>query len=220
MTSVSRKLYKTIVVSNRQIAPGAFVLQFKKSFDFTPGQVIGLTLHNDNEPRLYSIASSNKADLVDILYTMKPDGLLTPPLSKLQPGDGIFHTEAFGRFLCLEEKAVWIATGTGIAPFVSMALSGQSSGKKLIYGNRSADYFYYRDVLQPLMGEHYFACCSRIPSEGAFHGRVTDYLLLIPDIDIQLPYYLCGSAEMVVDVRDILIERGVPFERIMAEIFF
>lgn len=215
-----KTLHRAIVESNRQIAPGAFVLQFKRPFDFTPGQVTGLTLQADNEPRLYSIASGKDADLVDILYTIKPDGLLTPPLSKLQPGDTIWRTEAFGRFLCPEEKAIWIAAGTGIAPFVSMALSGYSAGKMLIYGNRSHEFLYYQDLMQPLMGQQYIACCSRNSSAGTFHGRVTDYLLSLPDLDIQIPFYLCGSAEMVVDVRDILIERGVPFERITAEIFF
>jgi NAD(P)H-flavin reductase len=33
-------------------------------------------------------------------------------------------------------------------------------------------------------------------------------------------YLLCGSARMVVEVRDLLIARGVPFEDIVAEIYF
>ena len=35
-----------------------------------------------------------------------------------------------------------------------------------------------------------------------------------------LKYYLCGSAEMVVEIRDILIEKGIPFDRIISEIYF
>lgn len=33
-------------------------------------------------------------------------------------------------------------------------------------------------------------------------------------------YFLCGNSEMVVTVRDILISAGVPFERILSEIYF
>jgi len=31
---------------------------------------------------------------------------------------------------------------------------------------------------------------------------------------------LCGSSGMVVEVRDILIDRGIPFGNITAEIYF
>jgi ferredoxin--NADP+ reductase len=33
-------------------------------------------------------------------------------------------------------------------------------------------------------------------------------------------YYLCGSAEMVVESREILISKGIPFNNIVAEIYF
>jgi ferredoxin--NADP+ reductase len=33
-------------------------------------------------------------------------------------------------------------------------------------------------------------------------------------------YYLCGSSEMVVETRDILVDKGVPFGNIIAEIYF
>jgi ferredoxin--NADP+ reductase len=33
-------------------------------------------------------------------------------------------------------------------------------------------------------------------------------------------YYLCGKALMVVEVRDLLISRGIPFENILSEIYF
>jgi len=33
-------------------------------------------------------------------------------------------------------------------------------------------------------------------------------------------YYLCGKALMVVEVRDLLIEKGVRYENMLAEIYF
>ncbi|GAH54743.1 unnamed protein product, partial [marine sediment metagenome] len=32
--------------------------------------------------------------------------------------------------------------------------------------------------------------------------------------------YICGQASMCVDLRDLLIARGVPFANIMVEIYF
>lgn len=55
---------------------------------------------------------------------------------------------------------------------------------------------------------------------GAFTGRVVDYLNSLPRLPAEPLYYLCGSSEMVVEARDILIKRGVPFRKIVGEIYF
>jgi ferredoxin-NADP reductase len=70
------------------------------------------------------------------------------------------------------------------------------------------------------MGNRYVPSCTREAVEGIYHGRVLKYLSELEQLDPLVKYYLCGSAEMVVDVRDLLIERGVPFENVVAEIFF
>jgi ferredoxin--NADP+ reductase len=64
-----------------------------------------------------------------------------------------------------------------------------------------------------------FACCSGESSGNTFRGRVTEYLINtenLPDVK----YYICGQASMVVEVRDLLIKKGIKFENIMAEIYF
>ena len=49
---------------------------------------------------------------------------------------------------------------------------------------------------------------------------VSSYLVEQTDLDPDLKYYLCGSAEMVVETRDILIGKGIPFGQIISEIYF
>lgn len=213
-------IYKAIVVSNREIAPGTFLLRFPRSFRFIPGQVVSIGLGPGTEPRLYSIASGNDEELIGILYTVNVSGMLTPVLSQTGQGGTIYHSLPFGRFVCDGGPAVWIATGTGIAPFVSMAGSGLSKNKTLIQGSKTRERLYFRELFEQAMGEKYLPCCSRESYEGIFHGRVTALLKSMKAPDPAIPYYLCGSAEMVVEVRDLLIEKGVPFERIFAEIFF
>jgi ferredoxin/flavodoxin---NADP+ reductase len=215
-----KEIFPANVTANKEIAPGAFLLSFPRNFSFTAGQVIGITLSKGEEPRLYSIASGENQDEVWILYTIKPDGALTPQLAQAKPGDTVYITKPFGNFICREEKAVWIATGTGIAPFASMFFSGQYKSKILIQGNRTRDGLYFSEQFIKQMGKNYHLCCSREKQPGCFFGRVTDYLSSLTNTDTHIPYYLCGSAEMVVDVRDLLIEKGVPFNNIMAEIFF
>lgn len=207
-------------MGNTEIAPNAYILSFGRTFDFEAGQVIGLTTERNTEPRLYSICSGNQMDEVWILYTVKNEGLLTPQLPHLGKGDTVYITKPFGNFICKEEKAVWIATGTGIAPFASMFFSGQARGKTLIQGNREYSGIYLAEYFAKGMAGNYFTCCSRRKADGCFNGRVTDFLSQMPRLQTDIPYYLCGSAEMVVDVRDLLIEKGVPYNNIMAEIFF
>lgn len=214
------KLSPALIQSNKQIAPGAFLLSFDREFEFIPGQVIGLSHDAGLEPRLYSIASGNQEPQVKILYTVKPDGFLTPGLAKMKPGEKVFHTLPFGKFIGEEHPAVWIATGTGIAPFASMLFSGLATNKTLIYGHRYPERLFFHQQIKETMQDRYVPCCTRKQVEGMFYGRVTDYIRTLKDLDPTIPYYLCGNSEMVVDMRDLLIEKGVPYEKIIAEIFF
>lgn len=215
-----KELYPIQITRNKPIAPGAWLMSFPRTFDFIAGQVVGITINPGTEPRLYSIASGAEQDEIWILYTLKEDGLLTPPLSQLKSGDQIFITQPFGNFICKEKEAVWIATGTGIAPFASMFFSGLHAGKTLIQGSQNMERMYFHEHFSNTMGLNYQPCCSRETTPGCFNGRVTNFLEKQPGIKTGIPYYLCGIAEMVVDVRDVLIARGVPFSNINSEIFF
>ncbi len=214
------KLSPAIIRSNEQIAPGAYILAFDRKFEFIPGQVIGLTHDVEVEPRLYSIASGNKHSQVHILYTVKPGGFLTPGLAEMKPGKKVFHTMPFGKFTGDEQPAVWIATGTGIAPFASMIFSGLAVNKTLIYGHRYPERLFFHRQIEEIMQDRYVPGCTRKKVEGMFFGRVTDYIRSQQTLNPTIPYYLCGSSEMVVDMRDLLIEKGVPYDKIIAEIFF
>jgi len=90
----------------------------------------------------------------------------------------------------------------------------------LIQGNRFASGLYFMDHFRQTMDGRYFPTCTQEKSEGIFYGRVLKFLENWRELDVSLKYYLCGSSEMVVDVRDLLIEKGVPFEKVVAEIFF
>ena len=70
------------------------------------------------------------------------------------------------------------------------------------------------------MGSNYIRCCTAEQDENVFSGRVTEYLKEQLSLNPGLMYYLCGNAEMVVDVRDILISKKIPFDHIVSEIYF
>jgi ferredoxin--NADP+ reductase len=212
--------YKTLrVLKNEELAEGAYIITFKKEFQFLAGQVIALGITPKIAPRLYSIASGENDELIEILYSEKSDGSLTPMLSLLKPSDKIMVSEPFGTFTQTSNSAVYIAAGTGIAPFMSRIRSGKADNPIVIHGASYPEFFYYNIELEKF-GRNYIRCCSRCSDDQLFQGRVTDYVKQWSNLDTKKKYYLCGSAEMVVETRDALIAKGVPFKNINAEIYF
>lgn len=207
------------LTNNEEISPGVNVISFLRDFDFTPGQVVKIGLDNNHAPRIYSICSGFNENEVRILFNIKDDGYLTPKLAAMIPGERILVSKPYGSFIGTPEKAWWIATGTGIAPFYSMILSGLANNKKLIHGVRHLNQFYFEDELEEALNKNYIRCCSGESSCNTIPGRVTKYLKEIEHLP-DVKYFLCGQALMVVEVRDILIKKGIRFENILAEIYF
>jgi len=212
-------LFETVLTDNQEISPGVHLISFERNFDFLPGQVIKIALDLEHPPRIYSICSGNKESEIRILFNIKEDGILTPKLAGMIPGENILISKPYGSFLGTSEPAWWISTGTGIAPFYSMFQSGLTQNKKLLHGVSQLNQFYFEDELEWKLGENYIRCCSQESSCDVIPGRVTDYLESVSDFP-DVKYYLCGNALMVVEIRDLLISRGVPFENILAEIYF
>ena len=222
LENMKRKLSLNKVKVSRQteIAPGVFVLSFPRPWDFVAGQVLGIGAHETDEARLYSIASGELDDEVDILYNINPDGKLTPWLAKVNTGDNIWVSEPFGSFTGTGEPGWWIASGTGIAPFSAMFRTGLTAGKKLLHGGRDLHSFYFHEKFKSTFGDNYVRCCSREEGPEIYPGRLTKYLSEQEQLPANEKYYLCGSAEMVVEVRDLLISKGIPFNNIISEIYF
>ncbi len=208
------------ITRNNEISPRVHLISWKREHDFMAGQVVRVALAPNDPPRIYSICSGNQEKEITLLFNVKDDGLITPKLAALSPGDILYVSDPYGSFTGDEAAAWWIASGTGIAPFYSMFRSGLGGNKKMIHGARYVNQFYFGDELHTAMGENYVPCCTGETRPGFFHGRVTDYLKSCREMPDGYKYYLCGNALMVVEARDLLIEKGVPYGNIVAEIYF
>jgi all-trans-retinol 13,14-reductase len=104
-------------------------------------------------------------------------------------------------------QKVFVATGTGIAPFLPMfrALDGASEKTTavLVFGCRTAE----EDITLKMMNlpSTVIRCYSRADApQGGIQGRVTDALARI-DFDPELTdFYLCGSSDMVANCHQLL----------------
>ncbi len=211
---------KTTVSSINKISATGYLLQIRYSISWVPGQVVGIKLQSDQKSRLYSIAGSDDPEQLTILFTEKPDGMLTPLLSELKSGDSIYVSSPFGKFIPAADNAWWICNGTGIAPFRGLWQQHSISDIKLIHGvKQPGDKYFYQEI-KKTSGITYTACLSQESTEEDYDGRVTEYLQNMESLPASANYYLCGSAEMSVEVRDILISKGIPYTNIHTEIYF
>ena len=209
------------ILQIRHLTDQAYVLRLeRKKFQFVPGQCVNLGLPDGAVNREYSTYSGINDDYLEFLIKEVQGGLVSPEIKNLKPGDRIQLDGAYGLFSLKEPqnnqlKYTFIATGTGIAPFHTYVKSYPKIDYQIIHGIRFTNEQYDRDDYKK---GKYIACVSR-KSGGEFHGRVTDYLKQTK-IDPHRIYYLCGNADMINDVYDILREAEVGGSNIYTEVFF
>lgn len=190
-------------------------------FRFDPGQGIRLSL--GALQREYTLVSGPDDERLALCIQRLPRGVLSPALAVMNIGSSFSLSGPHGYFTFQGSQApsLFVATGTGIAPFVSMARAGVR-GFTLLHGAATEADLHYRSVVQAAAGL-YVGCLSRgATAEPArkwkFSGRVTGYLKdrLSPGV---FDFYLCGRREMVRDVVSIVDDRFAG-SRVFFEIFF
>ena len=206
------------VIDNREIAPATNELVIERgAFTFRAGEEIQVHGADPTQDRTYSLASGETDPVLRILYRVITEGVLTPKLAAIRPDEWIEFTGPFGSFTLRDaSRPCWfIATGTGIAPLLSFIRTHASVRPVVLHGVRLPDELYGRAELEPRCSI-YRPCVSGGDSPT---GRVTNALR-----DLQTPqdaeYYLCGRNDMISDVRNLLRERGIPSEQIIAEPYF
>ena len=212
------KTYTTTVLENRQLSTMGYELVFERGgFTFEAGHIVNLHGHHLYEERSYNVASGENEESLRVLYRLFPEGVLTPQLIQLKPGDPITFSGPFGEFL-LQDKTrpvVFIATGTGIAPCCSFVRSHPDLALTLIHGVRHREDLFYRSLFEKYT---YTPCISGV-SEEMPARRVTDALKDMA-LDPNAQYYLCGANEMIYDVDALLKSKGIPSEQIFAEAYY
>lgn len=137
--------------------------------------------------RAYSIASAPGAPLEFFVVEVE-GGVLTPHLARLRPGDPVWlGRRTTGRFTLShvpDAPVLWmLATGTGLAPFLSMLREGtlwSRFGRVVVaHGVRRASSLAYADTLRAIAASRplsYVPLCSRDPDAGLLSGRIPERL--------------------------------------------
>lgn len=195
-------------------------------FGFVPGQWLSVnanTPEGEEMTRAYSIASppSQNGHFAFCLNRVQ-DGFMSNYLCRLEEGAQIAFQGPFGDFILRPplRDTVFIATGTGIAPFRSMlhwllAEGDRHQGRQfwLLFGARREQDIYYREEFERLAAEHenfqLLPTLSR--AEAAWQGLrgyVQEHLAEIVGARTDMHAYICGLDKMVKANRELLKSLG------------
>jgi ferredoxin--NADP+ reductase len=184
------------------------------------GQCFNLGLPGAGVNREYSMYSDAQAPYLEFLVKVVKDGCVTPALQQLNVGDVVEIHGPYGEF-CLHDPSdkdrqyLFLASGTGIAPFHSFIKTYPEIRYTLLHGIRSPNEQY--DAVD-YTRETYIPCISRNES-GQASQRLTDYLRNNPAGPDSI-VYLCGNRSMIIDAFEILRVQGVPGDNLFTEVFF
>jgi NAD(P)H-flavin reductase len=212
--------YASELIERQWLSTKSFeiTLSKPKSFEYMPGQCIRLI--HDAVERDYSLVTAPTDPNLSLCIRNIEGGILSPGLSQAPVGARFNFNGPHGYFTFRPSTrpAVFVATGTGLAPFVSMARSGVA-GFILLHGVDSAEDLYYATIFQSA-AKQYIPCISETDSLSGeyFRGRVTDYLRKNLAAGLY-DFYLCGRREMIRDVT-LLVDEKFPGSFLFTETFY
>jgi glycine betaine catabolism B len=201
-------------------------------FPYLAGQAVFVSTHGAERRRPYSIAAapedSRRDDSVELLVGVDTDGNPAGDL-RLEPGALVDVDGPLGRFTFppepLERHFLFIAGGTGIAPLRAMlhhALNVPHDEIGLLFSARTPAEFAYEDEFRSLaqagrielelrvtreVGDDWDGVRGRLGREDLaplVHGRAT-------------LCFVCGPPTLVEEIPQLLVDLGVPRERIKTE---
>jgi ferredoxin-NADP reductase len=226
------------LIDCREIAPGVRNFTFEalgaERLDFVPGQFTSFTdvIEGKEITRAYSFASApSGTNRFELCLNRVDPGHLSPRLFAMKPGDRIEMRQPLGMFVLrpsAPRDSIFVATGTGIAPFRSMLqahLKAASPAFTLLFGVRYESHLLYREEFEEMARTHpnfrFWPTLTRPDTSWKGRkGRVQAHLaeavtLLAERRDVD--FYLCGLKEMVDETRGILKSQGFDRKQIFYE---
>ena len=226
------------VIENRHWTPHLFSLRVEAPrLAFEAGQFvrIGLDVGGERVARPFSFVNAPDDPVQEYYGIVVPEGLLSPRLAELHPGDTLWVADNPSGFLVLSEvpdaEVLWlVATGTGLAPFLSI-LQGESAWTRysrvvLVHAVRHANELVYEALLQRIAAERgprfaRVSMTSREAHAGALEGRIPAAIVdgrleaaAGAPLDAgRAQVLLCGNPDMVRDTIAVLAARGLKKHR-------
>ena len=191
-----------------------------KGYLFKAGEFVMIGL-GDKTKRAYSITSSPTDDFLEFYSIKVPNGKLTSRLKNIQPGDTLEVGSKSTGTLLLENltsgRNLWLlATGTGIAPFISLVrqrdIFWNFKEVNVTWTVRTArELDPYKDLLMRNR-INFLATVTQDKGYNGFQGRIQEQIeqkRVLPDMNPnEDKVMLCGSMAFNEDLKTILESNG------------
>jgi glycine betaine catabolism B len=235
---VNMKLYRIVDIIRE--TPDVNIFKFKADdatrIGFSPGMFMMVTCvksgTNEKITRAFSLASLPDSDTLDFFISMV-HGKFTSNLDTAKIGDGYLMTGAYGNFKFdkqNDKKVLFIAGGTGLAPFMSMLrqIKEEKLGTdvSLLYSVRFPPEIIRKGELEEMesqIGLKTVVTVTRhVDGDGwTGEGGHIDQNMIIkysPDVKERVTY-VCGPLGFVKAVKDALIAIGCAPEKIKVDVW-
>ena len=235
----------------RRVDEGSDLAYFWVRYDgppvrFEPGQYMTIGVYADDRlvQRPYSVASAPREagdGGYEFYVRLVPILRFTTLLWRLPVGHGMRMIGPKGKFLLEPDDHrthLYVATGTGVAPFISMMRETLAAGRPrrtiLLHGCSYVDELGYRDLLEAWQDEGtypvtYVPTISRPqePRNAGWTGRTGRAEAVIgalcKDLGLRTErtvVYICGNPEMILNVEAVLMARGFPEFHVKKELYW
>lgn len=209
------------------------VFESETGFDFEAGQFVNALAPSGPDQKIikrpYSIASPPFLNgYIDLVWKRVEGGFMTNYFWKLKEGDRLQIQGPLGRF-CLKKplphRLVFVATGTGIAPFRSMIQQMFKEGTDrniwLIFGNRYETDILYDEEWRGLASQHsnfhYLPTISRPQNWTGEREYVQKALAKTIPSPEDTHLYICGLTNMINEVQKTALEMGFAKDQVLFE---
>lgn len=226
-----KKIYLSRVQSAHLVTDDICQLQLRlkpnSNFEYLEGQYVDL-INKHGIKRSYSISKYDaSSEILEFFIKRYPDGLMSEYIFNGKNFNDLLRIEGpKGSFYLREApsaKLCFIATGTGIAPIISMLNSSIAKKQKnkilLIWGNRYQSNFF--DIELPKIKNLIFRqTLSKRASEKHFSGYVQELLFSEYRDFLDGKIYACGNQEMIFDLQSILHESNFDMFNFYSDPFY
>lgn len=236
MKKMLPKIFNSRVLEIKDVTPSVKHLKLSVSsgIEFKAGQYFSMSvLKNGKKFRkpfsVINIPSNN--DKIEFLIKLIPNGIASEFIRNLKTGDEVELFGPVGRFVIGEDfngDVIFIASGVGIAPFISIIqnLLERGFSKKiiLIKSARNEEKILYDKLFNKLAKKHnnfrFYNVLSQ-PKNKNFEniGYVQNFLEKYVPKNFNGIFYICGLTKMVVSIKDKLRDLGINENRIRFEEF-
>lgn len=206
----------------RHLTDSTYVLEIeRRGIEFEPGQHILLGDASSINKREYSIYSGTEDENLEVLIKEIEEGLVSKQLKRVKEGQFVELEGPVGFFsldlMDLEQhkKFLFVASGTGIAPFHSMVKSIPHLDYTLLHGVRYASESYEMEAYD----RDRYILCTTGDEGGDFKGRVTDYIKK-HEFDPDTVCYFCGNFNMIKEAMALMEKKGILSKQLHAEVYF